>query len=595
MNRPKFLDEEIYEAFDDSFIEDSDEDSATDPFEFDDVVDVENESEIDPLWIENLLEAAESDEPHDAVNYTEKRDIEWIRGSFSFQEIPFKSTQNAASNSDRAYNQKSPLEYFKTYFTDELFENFAIKTNMYAQQQNQVSFKPTSASEIKVLFGLHMMMGWIKLPRVSMYWSRLLNLTTFKESMTSERFFQLRTNLHVVNNLDKPADNNDKFYKVRPVLEAVRSRILQFEVEETVSVDEQMIPMKNRLTMKQYMKDKPNKWGCKVYVLCGKSGMPYDFFIYQGSTTELSSENQRKFGFCASVVLHLAERLNESGHKMFYDNYFSSYQLLEVLKEKGVNAGGTIRVDRFAKPPLLSDKEMLKEGRGHSDSVVSKDGKVVVVKWQDNKCVHLASNFVGIGGSDTAKRWDKKQKKHVEVSRPEIVSRYNGGMGGVDLLDQLLSYYRVFIRSKKWALRVIFHFVDFAICSSWLEYRNDQRKANVPKEKINDLLKFRMELTYSIIKVGNPTCQSQRGRPKATKPEVVSRRNPSASHEVRPSKDIRLDKFDHVPHHDHKTKPTRCKNNIKCSGRTFLYCKKCNVHLCINKTKNCFAEFHSNN
>lgn len=101
----------------------------------------------------------------------------------------------------------------------------------------------------------------------------------------SERFFQLRANLHIVNNVDKPAENNDKFYKVRPVLDAVRRRLLQFEVEEVVSTDEQMFPMKNRLVMKQFMKDKPAKWGCGVHVLCGKSGLPYDFFVYQGSTT----------------------------------------------------------------------------------------------------------------------------------------------------------------------------------------------------------------------------------------------------------------------------------------------------------------------
>lgn len=591
------IEKQIYDYFNDSEIDDSeDESDETLPdgfgFELDDAIEIDHVDEIDPLWIESWIEEAESDEPKNSEEYTEKRNIEWKRGRFNPQKTPFKTKQEHEPNTDSTHNLKSPLEYFKNYFTDELFENFAYHTNQYALQQGKVLFKPTTAAEMKILFGLHIMMGWIKLPRVSLYWSRLLNLEICKENMTVERFFQLRSNLHIVNNLDKTADNNDKFYKVRPVLVAVRNRLLQFEVEEIVSVDEQMIPMKNRLIMKQFMKDKPYRWGCKVYVLCGKSGMPYDFFIYQGSTTELSPVNLQKFGFCASVVLHLAARFNERGHTLFYDNYFSSYPLLEIMREKGINAGGTIRVDRFAKPPLLSDKDMLKKGRGHSDSVVSKDNKVVVVKWQDNKCVHLASNFVGIGTNDTAKRWDKKQKKHVEVSRPEIVSLYNGGMGGVDLLDQLISYYRVFIRSKKWTLRVIFHFVDFAICSSWLEYRKDQLKANVPKKHIKDLLKFRMELTYALIKVGNPTRQLKRGRPKIHDSEDIIRRRPSASQEVRPCKDIRLDKFDHVAEHDRKTHPTRCKKE-KCSGRTFFYCKKCKVHLCITKKSNCFSEFHS--
>lgn len=287
MNSSRFFDEEVYEYFDDSDIDDL-ENESLDGFELDDAIEIDNVDEIDPLWIENLLEEVESDRPPNDAEYTEKCNIEWKRSTFTSQEIPFESNPDQIQETDSVqfHNLKSPLEYFKNYFTDDLFENFAVQTNEYALQQNRVTFEPTNASEIKILFGLHMMMGWIKLPRVSMYWSRLLDLKTFKESMTSERFFQLRTNLHIVNNLEKPSNNNDKFYKVRPVLIAVRNHLLKFEVEEIVSVDEQMIPMKNRLIMKQYMKDKPCKWGCKVYVLCGKSGVPYDFFIYQGSTTE---------------------------------------------------------------------------------------------------------------------------------------------------------------------------------------------------------------------------------------------------------------------------------------------------------------------
>lgn len=273
MESARYKDEEIYDYFDDSDVEDFDNDDQIDGFDYDEVVEMDNE-ETDPLWIENLLESSESAE-HNDTNCTEKHDIKWKRGMFRSQELPFKPHQVQLPDSgDQSFNPKSPLEYFKSYFTDELFEKFAMHTNEYATQQNRSSFTPTNSSEMKILFGLHIMMGWIKLPRVSLYWSNLLNLKTFKESMTSERFFQLRTNLHIVNNLEKPKNNVDKFYKVRPVLDAVRDRLLRFEVEEIVSVDEQMIPLKNRLVMKQYMKDKPSKWGCKVYLLCGKSGIP---------------------------------------------------------------------------------------------------------------------------------------------------------------------------------------------------------------------------------------------------------------------------------------------------------------------------------
>ena len=46
-------------------------------------------------------------------------------------------------------------------------------------------------------------------------------------------------------------------------------------------------------------------------------------------------------------------------------------------------------------------------------------------------------------------------------------------MGGVDKMDFLIQLYRIFIRSRKWTLRVIFHFVSVAVNNSWLEYQRD--------------------------------------------------------------------------------------------------------------------------
>jgi hypothetical protein len=54
-------------------------------------------------------------------------------------------------------------------------------------------------------------------------------------------------------------------------------------------------------------------------------------------------------------------------------------------------------VNSFNKPPLLS-VPVMKKKRGYGD------GHIEIVIWLDNRIVHIASNFVGIGEKDTATR-----------------------------------------------------------------------------------------------------------------------------------------------------------------------------------------------
>ncbi|GFU01427.1 hypothetical protein NPIL_479221 [Nephila pilipes] len=64
-------------------------------------------------------------------------------------------------------------------------------------------------------------------------------------------------------------------------------------------------------------------------------------------------------------------------------------------------------------------------------------------------------------------------------------------MGGVDFLDRVISYCRICARTKKGTIRVIMHFIDFAIVASWIEYRRHKAISSVPK---SDYLAFRINI-----------------------------------------------------------------------------------------------------
>ena len=528
---------------------------------------------------------------------------------------------------------KTPREYFSRYFPNETFQEMAEKTNLYAVQQHIPNFPATDAAELRKFVGINILMGNLQFPRVRLYWDSKLGIPYISQHMTVNRFFKLRTCVHIVDVEDQPA-NNDRFWKVRPYYDNIRRRCLQLPLELNLCIDEQMVPFKGHINVLQYMKDKPCKWGIKIFNLCGASGLLYDFIIYQGSTTEIDRE-YNAFGIPAATVMTLLRRVSSKGHHVFFDNWFSNYQLLQWLRTRDLYGGCTIRLDRFGKLPKKKKKSVVKKmGRGSSTEFVSEDG-LVVTEWIDNKAVYMASNYVGIGTEDICERWVKKgappiykpdepvsrpddvnvdtsvvnvvsQKELKSFRRPEIIREYNQSMGGVDRLDQLISLYRTFIRTKKWPLRMMTHAFDLSLALGWLEYKKDCDHLNLPKNQRLDLIHFRHEVAESLLmsfqvikrKIGRPSKSPSPALSPLVSP--ASSRSPSPSptlavrdkpmREVRPITEVQYDQTSHWPTFG---APGRCKND-SCNLRTVYCCSKCNIHLCIVRERNCFMNYHNN-
>ncbi len=75
-----------------------------------------------------------------------------------------------------------------------------------------------------------------------------------------------------------------------------------------------MIKFKGRLGFKQYMKDKPTKWGIKVFVLSdATNGYIYRLEIYTGKNETLDNAT----GLCSRVVLDLMKGFDYSGNTLY--------------------------------------------------------------------------------------------------------------------------------------------------------------------------------------------------------------------------------------------------------------------------------------
>ena len=307
-----------------------------------------------------------------------------------------------------------------------------------------------------------------------MYW----RLETRVEQVTSvfylKRYKKLREFLHVDDSAEiEKEENKDRLFKVKPLLDAVRTSCLKIEPERIYSIDEQMTPAKIKQSggLRQHnpkKKTTTHKWGFKKLVRAGQLGMVYGFFIYGGK-----NDNGGNPFTAEDIVLKLSKDiLKNEGFQLYFDNWFSTMELILSLKSFGIFSTATFRTNRLNGCPLSTEKDLKKQSCGSFDYRTDVNTGLHVVKWLDNKCVHLALTFSGVKVEKTVPRWDSKKKQHIQAQCPYIVASYNSSMGGVDLADMLISLYRTKIITKKcWYLRIIFNIVDICKVSGWLLYR----------------------------------------------------------------------------------------------------------------------------
>ena len=146
---------------------------------------------------------------------------------------------------------------------------------------------------------------------------------------------------------------------------------------------------------------------------------------------------------------------------------------------------------------------MKMEGRGRFQVFERDDQKMCATKWFDSKPVFLFSTAHAVTPVDTVKRWSKKDRDHVDMRRPSVVRLYNLCMGGVDLVDFMVSLYRIKARTNKWLVRVVMHFLDCAVSKAWILYREAAKECGTPKKYMLDFIEFRLRIGEMFVK--NPS------------------------------------------------------------------------------------------
>ena len=177
----------------------------------------------------------------------------------------------------------------------------------------------------------------------TMYWSKEADISSpFVREIISKNYFKkVKAYLHVCDS-DK-LSSDDKWAKLRPLFDVVNKNLIQFGVfAEHLSIDKQMVPYFGLHSCKMFIRGKPIRFGYKNWVLFSDNGYPFKVNPYQGT----AERNEGPLG--PSTVKNLLDVVTDDRiHDVYFDNFFTSVALLEQLKNKGIPATGTIRINRL--------------------------------------------------------------------------------------------------------------------------------------------------------------------------------------------------------------------------------------------------------
>ena len=315
-----------------------------------------------------------------------------------------------------------------------LFSVVVTETNRYAEQQmgkngahsRGTKWKPSNVREIKTFFGLTILMGIIKKPSVSLYWStdEVIATPFFSDKMSRNRFEDISSYLHFNNNEEVPPDNEDRLYKLRTVIDYLTEKFkTHYQLNEHISIDEGTLKWKGRLRFRVYNPMKPIKYGIKSYVLADSiSGYCGNIRVYDGVSHSLHY-----------TVFGLVEHILNRNHKLYCDNFYNSVRLSEELLAQGMHSTGTLRANRGEPKEIRNAGKNPKMKKG--DVVALDNGKVVVVAWMDNrKVVTLSTQH---DATTDVVRVRKRGGGHDEVQKPKTVIDYNQYMSGRILMTKI--------------------------------------------------------------------------------------------------------------------------------------------------------------
>ena len=354
----------------------------------------------------------------------------------------------------------------------------AMEHRNYKRYSRLNVWKDISEADLKIFVAHVLLMGILRKSEIEKYWntSGVGQTPFFGQLLSRNRFTSILSNLHICNDSLNPpfgCEGHDPLAKIRPFVTMCEENFkFAYTPSRDVSMDESCCPWKGRLRFKVYNPRKPARFHIKLFQMCeATSGYVMGFCVYTGKNSCIDP------GVClydqctttTQIVMTLANRCNllDKGHRIFFDNYYSSPELLEELLHRDTSSCGTVRSDRKGLPKALK-RTKLKPGQTcfrRSRDINGDPGPILAMKWFDKREVYMISSCHAATEEWTGKM---NRKDGTPTYKPSCIVDYTQKMGGVDLSDQLMTYYSFLRKTSKWWRKLWIHILNMLVLNAYI-------------------------------------------------------------------------------------------------------------------------------
>jgi hypothetical protein len=240
------------------------------------------------------------------------------------------------------------------FVTNQMIEMLVRFTNEEGIRTMGEQWKKTSSQEIRKYIGLLYMAGIFRSANESLIslWNVEHGRKVFYQTMSLHRMRELSQKLRFDSKDERIARRRNE--KMAPIRDFFNLFVLQlpkyFKPFDSVTIDEQLVAFRGRCSFRQYMPNKPAKYGLKYFMMCCSST------YYVLGIIPYCGKDVITHSLAFDTVCKLIRPVENSGRNVTTDNFYTSLNLARELRRKKLTLVGTMRANKRELPPFVLQK-----------------------------------------------------------------------------------------------------------------------------------------------------------------------------------------------------------------------------------------------